>query len=69
MRKRAAIKEAHGQAAAALRQYADQQGGLLGDNEEEDEAIRSALHELADRHDRAARPGGSRAYNVLTQHT
>lgn len=55
MRRRDAIKEAHGQAAAAIRQYADQQGGLLGDTEDEDEAIRAALVELADRHDRATR--------------
>jgi hypothetical protein len=53
--RRRAIKEAHGQAAAAIRQYADQQGGLLGDTEDEDEAIRAALFELADRHDRATR--------------
>lgn len=59
MRKRLAMKEAHGQAAAAIRQYSDQQGGLLGDDEQEDEAIRSALNELADRHDRAARTTGS----------
>lgn len=55
MRKRNALKEAHGQAAAAIRQYAEQQGGLLGDDEAQDEAIRSALNTLADRHDRAAR--------------
>lgn len=53
------MKEAHGQAAAAIRQYAEQQGGLLGDDDVSDEAIRSALNELACRHDRASR--GTRA--------
>jgi hypothetical protein len=60
MNKRQAMKEAHGQAGEAIRQYADQQGGLLGDDEAEDEAIRSALYELADRHNKAARVTGSK---------
>lgn len=55
VRKRLAMKEAHGQAADVIRQYASQQGGLLGGDESEDAAIRSALYELAGRHGRVAR--------------
>jgi anti-sigma regulatory factor (Ser/Thr protein kinase) len=51
--RRTSLVEAHGQAAAAIRQYADQQGGLLGDDKADDEKIRTALVELADRHDAA----------------
>lgn len=62
MRKRDAMKEAHEQAAAVIRQYVDQQGGGVADTEAEHEAVAAALYELADRHDRAAlatRPGPS----------
>lgn len=56
--RRSALVEAHSQAAALIRQYAEQQGGKLGYDDEDsadDDKVRAALHELADRHDRAAR--------------
>src|ERR1700753_413868 len=54
VRKQEAMREAHSQAAAVLRQYAEQQGDGLADNDADDEKVRAAMLLLADRHDRAA---------------
>lgn len=48
-----AMREAHRQAAMALRQHAEAGDGLA-DDEVESDAIAAALRELADQHDQAA---------------
>lgn len=54
MNRRDALLEAHGVAAAVIRQYVRDADDWIGDDKEEDEKIRTALGELADRHDAAA---------------
>lgn len=48
------MREAHAQAAAVIRQYVDHQGDGVADTQADHDKVATALHELADRHDRAA---------------